>query len=83
MRKPHPGRESERVYKLRLMVKVYAGKVDERDVDVDEGSNYYSLLADLNINPETVVVFKDGVPVAFDARVEPGHVDVMRVVSGG
>ncbi len=64
-------------------MKVHAGKLLERDVDLREGSNYYDLLASLRLNPETVVVFKDGVPVPFDAPVAAGAIDVLRVVSGG
>jgi sulfur carrier protein len=72
------------VYRLpRLRVKVYAGRVEEKDVDLGEGSSYYDLLASLKINPETVVIFRDGVPVAFDSPAGPGNVEVMRVVSGG
>ena len=65
-------------------MKVHAGRLAEKDVDLAEGSSYYDLLAALHINPETVVVFRDGVPVAFDAPVAGGGtIDVIRVVSGG
>ena len=57
--------------------------MEEKYVDLGEGSNYYDVLASLKINPETVVVFKDGVPVPFDAPISGGSVDVLRVVSGG
>jgi len=68
---------------MRLTVVLHAGGRTEREIDLPEGSNYFDLLQVLEINPETVVVFKNGVPVAFDSMVEGGLVDVMRVVSGG
>jgi len=52
-------------------------------VELADGATYFDLLSFLGINPETVVVFKDGVPVAFDSVVVPSSIDVMRVVSGG
>jgi sulfur carrier protein len=55
----------------------------EKDVELRDGSNYYDLIAALKLNPETVVVFRDGVPVSFDAAVSAGAIDVLRVVSGG
>ncbi|HMK46789.1 MAG TPA: thiamine biosynthesis protein ThiS [Methanocella sp.] len=68
---------------LRLTVILHAGGKSEREIDLQEGSNYFDLLRILKVNPETVVVFKNGVPVAFDSMVEGGPIDVMRVVSGG
>ncbi len=55
----------------------------EKEVELRDGSNYYDLLASLKLNPETVVVFRDGVPVSFDMTVSAGAIDVLRVVSGG
>ncbi|OPY25866.1 MAG: ThiS family protein [Methanocella sp. PtaU1.Bin125] len=67
-----------------MRVRVYSGRTEDREVDLPEGGNYYDLLASLKINPETVVVFRDGVPVSFDAKVAAGSaIEVMRVVSGG
>ncbi len=57
--------------------------MDEKDIELKDGSNYYELLATLKLNPETVVVFRDGQPVSFDAPVSTGTIDVLRVVSGG
>jgi sulfur carrier protein len=59
------------------------GEVGSREVELPEGSTYFDLLSFLNVNPETVVVFRDGFPVAFDSAVEGPKVEVMRVVSGG
>lgn len=68
---------------MKVTVKLFVGEVSSREVDLPEGSTYFDLLSFLKVNPETVVVFKDGVPVAFDSRVAGNHIDVMRVVSGG
>lgn len=68
---------------LQLTVKLHAGRKTENQVELPEGSSYFDLLRELKVNPETVVIFKNGVPVAFDSPVESGTVDVMRVVSGG
>lgn len=63
---------------------MYTGRTDDREVDLPDEGNYYDLLALLKINPETVVIFRDGVPVSFDAKVTGGSaIEVMRVVSGG
>ncbi len=66
-----------------VTVKIFSGEVSSKDVDLPENSTYYDLLDFLHINPETVVVFKEGVPVAFDAPVDAKFLEIMRVVSGG
>ena len=68
---------------MKVTVKLFMGEVSVRDVELPEGSTYFDLLSFLKVNPETVVVFRDGVPVAFDAPVGGPRVEVMRVVSGG
>jgi sulfur carrier protein len=68
---------------LKVTVKIFMGEVSSREVELADGSTYFDLLSFLRINPETVVVFRDGVPVAFDSIVEGPKVEVMRVVSGG
>ena len=68
---------------MQVTVIVHAGRKVSQEVDLPEGSSYFDLLGNLKINPETVVVFRNGVPVAFDSAVEGGTIDVMRVVSGG
>ncbi len=68
---------------MKVTVKVFTGEARSREVELADGATYFDLLSFLGINPETVVVFKDGVPVAFDTVVVPSRIDVMRVVSGG
>ena len=62
---------------------MFTNRASSHEVEIPEGSSYFDLLAFLNINPETVVVFRDGVPVPFDEKANPGKIEVMRVVSGG
>ncbi len=58
--------------------------MEDKEVDLPDDGNYYDLLASLKINPETVVIFRDGVPVPFDSKATGGStIEVMRVVSGG
>ena len=59
------------------------GEVSSRNVELPDGATYFDLLSLLQVNPETVVILNDGVPVAFDAVVEGRKLDIMRVVSGG
>ena len=68
---------------MKVTVRVFMGEVSSREVELADGSTYFDLLSFLRINPEIVVVFRDGVPVAFDSAVEGPKVEVMRVVSGG
>ncbi len=68
---------------MKVTVKLFVGEVCSRDVEIPDGATYFDLLSFLKVNPETVVVFKDGVPVAFDSPVRGDRIEVMRVVSGG
>ena len=69
---------------ISLTVKITAeGRLSERLVEVEEGLAYEDLLDILNINPEPVVILKDGNPVPVDDVLEAGGVEVIRVVSSG
>lgn len=69
---------------ISLTVKITAeGRLSERLVEVEEGLTYEDLLDILNINPETIVILKDGNPVPVDDVLEAGGVEVIRVVSSG
>jgi len=57
--------------------------IKERELEVEEGARYYEILSNLGINPETVVLVKDNVPIPIDDFAEEGEVIVMRVISGG
>lgn len=68
---------------MKARVKVIMGGVSEREIDLPDGSTYFDLLSFLRVNPETVVVFRDGIPVAFDSTIGGSQIEVLRVVSGG
>lgn len=60
----------------------FHGKKEEI-VDIDESKRYSEILESLGINPETVVLVKDGMPVPVEELAEEGEVKVIRVISGG
>lgn len=64
-------------------MRIFAGVEAERQLVLPEGSTYYKLLDLLGINPETVVITRDGVPVPFNDVVLPGEIEIIRVVSAG
>lgn len=67
-----------------LNVKIRAdGRVTERRVPWEVGQTYDRLLELLDINAETVVALLDGRPVPTDDLVEPGDLEIVRVVSSG
>jgi sulfur carrier protein len=68
---------------LKVTVKLFMGEASSRDVELPEGYTYFDLLCFLKVNPETVVVFRDGVPVAYDSPARGPRIEVVRVVSGG
>ncbi|MFQ6062313.1 MAG: MoaD/ThiS family protein [Methanosarcinales archaeon] len=54
-----------------------------KSIEIPDKITYEELLIKLNINPETVVVLKNGNPVPFDENVVSGDLEILRVVSGG
>ncbi|MBE0522838.1 MAG: MoaD/ThiS family protein [Methanosarcinales archaeon] len=68
---------------MKIRVKVLAGGVNEKSIDVEQGSTYYDVLACLKINPETVIIMVDGRPVPMDEMVSADYLEILRVVSGG
>ena len=67
-----------------MNVKVRAeGRVYERGIDLGRGLTYEGLFEQLKINPETVVALYEGHPVPNDELVEPGDLEIVRVVSSG
>lgn len=68
---------------MKINVKIFTGEVSSRYLEIPDGSTYFDLLLLLKINPETVVVFRNGIPVAFDAAVSGPKLEILRVVSGG
>jgi sulfur carrier protein len=68
---------------LQVGIKILAGGVLEKTIEVEEGSIYSDILAELGINPETVVVMVDGRPVPIDDIVDSSRIDILKIVSGG
>ena len=68
---------------MKVKVKILSGGVKEQDIDIAPDSTYEGLLGSLHINPEIVLVFRDGTPVPLDEKVVGGNVEILRVVTGG
>lgn len=68
---------------MQVRIKILAGGVLEKTIEVEDGSTYSDILAELGINPETVVVMVDGRPVPVDDIVDSSRIDILRIVSGG
>ncbi len=68
---------------VKVRLKLVGFEEGDRIVEVEEGKTYSDLIAELGINPETVIVIRDSTPIPLDERVEEGEVTVMRVISGG
>lgn len=68
---------------MQVRIKILAGDVIEKTIEVEEGSTYSDILAELAINPETVVMMVEGRPVPIDDVVDSGRIDILRIVSGG
>jgi sulfur carrier protein ThiS len=67
-----------------LLVEIRAeGRVSERRIDLERGLTYEDLFERLKINPETAVALVEGHPVPNDELVEPGGVEIVRIVSSG
>jgi len=68
----------------RIKLKFVGGfDIKEKELEVEEGKRYSEVLKELGINPETVVLIKDNIPIPTDDFVEEGEIVVMRVISGG
>ena len=68
---------------MQVRIKILAGSALEKTIEVEEGSTYSDILAELGINAETVVVIVEGRPVPIDDVVGTGRIDILRIVSGG
>ncbi len=68
---------------MQVRIKILAGGVLEKTIEVEEGSTYSDILAELGINTETVVVMVEGRPVPIDDVVDSDRIDILRIVSGG
>lgn len=68
---------------MKIKVKLLSGGVKEENMDISSDSTYEDLLGILHINPEIVLVFRNGAPVPLDEKVSQDSVEILRVVTGG
>ena len=73
---------------MEITVKLVSNRVEEIRIEVAIGDTYGKLLERLKINPEEVVVLRDGKPVPEDDRVaDKGdarrEITIIRIVSSG
>lgn len=68
---------------MQVRIKILSGGVLEKTIEVEQGSTYSDILAELGINPETVVVMVDSRPVPIDDVVDSSRIDILKIVSGG
>ncbi|HPE62690.1 MAG TPA: hypothetical protein PLQ49_01120 [Methanothrix sp.] len=52
-------------------------------IDFERGVTYEELVSLLGLKPETVVALWEGRPVPSDDVVEPGDLEIVRIVSSG
>lgn len=64
-------------------VKILAGGISERTVDLEDGGTFKDILVTLSLNPETVIPIVDGRPVPVDEVVSSDRLDILKIVSGG
>ena len=68
---------------MKLRIKILSSGVKEQLMEVEEDSTYEGLLLALRINPEIVIVFRNGTPVPLDEKLTPDDIEILRVVTGG
>lgn len=66
---------------IALRVRLFPG--GERPLEVEPGTTYGAVVARLGLDPESVVVLREGSPVPDDEPATAGEIHVVRVVSGG
>jgi sulfur carrier protein len=68
---------------VKVRIKILSGRIKEQTRDVSAGSTYEDLLESLGINPETVIIFRSGIPVPLDEKMTEDDVEILRIVTGG
>ena len=73
---------------MELRIQIWAETEREKRIRVADDATYERVVEELGINPEEVLVLRDGVPVPDDERVaEKGALDaeitIIRIVSRG
>ncbi len=78
MKTPNPSEQN-----VQINIEFSGFEPPKKEVKVNSTKTYSQMLKDMDINPETAVILKDGLPVPSDEVVEEGTVKVIRVISGG
>jgi len=66
----------------KVKVEIVPGKLLE--LKIPKGYSVWDLLLELKINPEEVIVLREGIPVTEEEEVRDGdYLQVIRVASGG
>ena len=73
---------------MELSIQILGDTEQKRQIRVAEDATYKQVVEELGINPEEVLVLRDGVPVPDDERVaEKGapetEITIIRIVSRG
>ncbi len=68
---------------MKIKVKIMSGGTTEQEMDVPQNCTYEDILEYLHINPEIVLVFRDGNPIPLDGKVTQDSIEILRVVTGG
>ncbi len=68
---------------MKVEVKIFSGGAIQKIIEICENSTYEGLLESLGINPEVVIIFRNGTPVPLDENVSPDNIEIVRVVTGG
>ncbi|MFO7967505.1 MAG: MoaD/ThiS family protein [Archaeoglobaceae archaeon] len=69
--------------KISINIEFSGFEPQKKEMELDATKTYSQMLLDLDINPETAVILKDGQPIPSDEPVEGGTVKIVRVISGG
>lgn len=68
---------------MKVRIKILSGGAIEQTLELSENWTYEELLQSLHINPEIVIVFRNGMPVPLDEKLNSDDVQILRVVTGG
>jgi len=68
---------------VKIKIELLGSEKKTWELEVERGTTYEKILEDIGINPETVVVVKDKVPIPMDEEVKSGEIKLIRVISGG
>jgi len=68
---------------VKVRIKILSSGAKEQTMELSENWTYEELLQSLHINPEIVIVFRNGMPVPLDEKLNSDEVQILRVVTGG